>query len=144
MEHAYCHAANFLHGEWRAGRASSEATWAALRALHRPPSELRRRSWRRVTMRALYWLLRVLQPLELRRPLATRAHTAAAREAALSRLGQYLTNAWYALRRCERGVVPRDLQAAEQTLATSVEGFDVLRTLPAPRVPPEPPRLNEP
>ena len=148
MEHAYCWAAGHLLAEWRAGRATSAQTWTALRSLRRPPAELRARHWRRVlaraTMRALHWLLRAVQPLERWRPWQTPAHTAAAREAVLARLGAYLTNLWYALKRVDRGVVPEDLQRAEQTLLATFAGFDVLRELPAPRLPPEAPGLNEP
>ena len=95
-------------------------------------------------MRALRWLLRAVQPLERWRPWQTPAHTAAAREAVLARLGAYLTNLWYALKRVDRGVVPEDLQRAEQTLLATFAGFDVLRELPAPRLPPEAPGLNKP
>ena len=61
-----------------------------------------------------------------------------------AQVGTYLTNLWCALKRIDRGSLPEDLQLAEQRLQTSLEGFDVLRTLPVPRLPPETPGLNEP
>ena len=149
MEDAYGCSADFLLAQWRAGRSTSAETWAALQALGaRSPQERLLRRWQRVmadaVTRALYWLLRAAQQLGRWRPAATEALTAEARETVLARVSAYLTNTWYALKNIRCGILPQDLQLAEQRARASLAGCWALRTFPVARLPQATLVLNEP